>query len=361
MSKMMKTIGKLKLWTLLGVVLIVAGIVIAAVFGFNADTTASDYKTLSVKLDSYETDARVERIDEICASEIDKAGLTVLYSQKNDFSGSGCEMLYVFSEDVTTEKLDALKNAVSSALKTETESESGVLYNTFVYATAGDEVVSSVLPEGYLWRAALAAAVALVLEFVYVSVRYKLNMGVTAAVSSLMAVLLTVALTALVRIPVTTSVAYAAAFAMLYSMATGLVIFSRMRSAFKSDEYKEKSAEEAIASSVPAKGILVFAAACAVALVLVGAIATSAVRWFAVTAFAGLLAGTFSSLLFLPAMYLPLKKSADKKAALRARYDYKKESAKDKKRAGKGEPAAKEGAKAPETAAVADGAESDKA
>ena len=184
---------------------------------------------------------------------------------------------------------------------------------------------------------------ALVLEFVYVSVRYKLNMGVTATVSSLMAVLLTVALTALVRIPVTTSVAYAAAFAMLYSMATGLVIFSRMRSAFKSDEYKEKSAEEAIASSVPAKGILVFAAACAVALVLVGAIATSAVRWFAVTAFAGLLAGTFSSLLFLPAMYLPLKKSADKKAALRARYDYKKESAKDKKRAGKGEPAAKEG------------------
>ena len=359
MSKMMKTIGKLKLWTLLGVVLIVAGIVIAAVFGFNADTTASDYKTLSVKLDSYETGARVERIDEICTGEIDKAGLTVLYSQKNEFSNSSCEMLYVFSEDVTTEKLDALKNAVSAVL--ETESGSGVLYNTFVYATAGDEVVSSVLPEGYLWRAALAAAVALVLEFVYVSVRYKLNMGVTATVSSLMAVLLTVALTALVRIPVTTFVAYAAAFAMLYSMATGLVIFSRMRSAFKSDEYKEKSAEEAIASSVPAKGILFFAAACAVALVLVGAIATAAVRWFAVTAFLGLLAATFSSLLFLPAMYLPLKKSADKKAALRARYDYKKESAKDKRRAGKGEPAAKEGAKAPETAAVADGAESDKA
>lgn len=359
MSKMMKTIGKLKLWTLLGVVLIVAGIVIAAVFGFNADTTASDYKTLSVKLDSYETGARVERIDEICTGEIDKAGLTVLYSQKNEFSNSSCEMLYVFSEDVTTEKLDALKNAVSAVL--ETESEPGVLYNTFVYATAGDEVVSSVLPEGYLWRAALAAAVALVLEFVYVSVRYKLNMGVTATVSSLMAVLLTVALTALVRIPVTTSVAYAAAFAMLYSMATGLVIFSRMRSAFKSDEYKEKSAEEAIASSVPAKGILFFAAACAVALVLVGAIATAAVRWFAVTAFLGLLAATFSSLLFLPAMYLPLKKSADKKAALRARYDYKKESAKDKRRAGKGEPAAKEGEKAPETAAVADGAESDKA
>ena len=93
MSKMMKTIGKLKLWTLLGVVLIVAGIVIAAVFGFNADTTASDYKTLSVKLDSYETGARVERIDEICTGEIDKAGLTVIYSQKNEFSNSSCEML----------------------------------------------------------------------------------------------------------------------------------------------------------------------------------------------------------------------------------------------------------------------------
>ncbi|MFQ7077614.1 MAG: hypothetical protein ACLRSW_06580 [Christensenellaceae bacterium] len=211
--------------------------------------------------------------------------------------------------------------------------------------TANSERAAATLAAGYLWRAALAGAVVLLAEFIYIAVRYKLNMGAAAAVSSLTGTLLTVALVALVRLPVTASLAYAGAFALLYTTVTSMLALNKMRENFKTDEYKEKSADEAIVSSLPVKTILAFAAVSAVALVLVGAIAVASVRWFAIASLIGVLAGTFASLIFMPAIYLPLKKLSDKRAAERARYDYKK-SGKDKK-----EDAPKEDGKAAPTQA----------
>ena len=347
MSKMMKVIGKLKLWTLIGAVLIVAGIVIAAVFGFHADPTIADSRTLSVRLDSYVTDARTEYIEDVCEEEIDRAGLGDKYSTVNEFSGTGCEIVHTFSSGVSEESLNGVKDAVETRLSEATETQDSVLYGAFVYVMANAEDVSAVLPSGYLWRGILAGAVILVIEFIYVSVRYKLNMGVTAAAASLAGTLLAVALVALVRIPVTTSIIYVAAFALLYTTLLSLVIFGQMRTNFKSDEYKEKTAEEAVASSVPVKAILLFAAATAIVLAVTGIVATAAVRWFALSALVGVISALYASLLFLPAMYLPLKKSSDKRAALRARYDYKKESRKDKKAAAKAAEKAAEKTDAP--------------
>ena len=184
------------------------------------------------------------------------------------------------------------------------------------------------LASGYLLVGALAAAVILVIEFVYIAVRYKLNMGATAAATSLLSVLLTLAIVALARIPVTASVIYVAAFAMLYSAFLCMLSFNRMRENFKTDEYKGMPADQAIASSVPAKVILLFAVVSAAALVLVGAVAVASGRWFALAALTALASGTYASLLFMPAMYLPLKKISDKKEAERARYDYKKGASK---------------------------------
>ena len=136
--------------------------------------------------------------------------------------------------------------------------------------------------------------------------------------------LLTLAVVALVRIPVTTSVAYIGAFALLFTALTSMLTFNKMRENFKTDEYKAMSAEEAVSSSVQTKSVLFFALLSIIALVLVGAIAVTSVRWFAVAALVAVVMGTFSSLIFMPAIYLPMKKISDKRAAERARYDYKK-------------------------------------
>ena len=342
MSKLTKTVGKWKLWTVVSAIIVAAGIIVAAIFGFNADYTASDVKTMTVKLDSYVSvsDVKTEKVKDICESALEKAGLKDAYTMDGETSGGG-ELVYVFSAKTDDKKLAEVKTAVESALETAT-ADSGELAGAIL---ANSERAAATLAAGYLWRAALAGAVVLLAEFIYIAVRYKLNMGAAAAISSLTGTLLTVALVALVRLPVTASLAYAGAFALLYTTVTSMLALNKMRENFKTDEYKEKSADEAIVSSLPVKTILAFAAVSAVALVLVGAIAVASVRWFAIAALIGVLAGTFASLIFMPAIYLPLKKLSDKRAAERARYDYKK-SGKDKK-----EDAPKEDGKAAPTQA----------
>ena len=345
MSKLTKTVGKWKLWTVVSAIIVAAGIIVAAIFGFNADYTASDVKTMTVKLDSYVSvsDVKMEKVKDICESALEKAGLKDAYTMDGETSGGG-ELVYVFSAKTDDKKLAEVKTAVESALETAT-ADSGELAGAILYVTANSERAAATLAAGYLWRAALAGAVVLLAEFIYIAIRYKLNMGAAAAISSLTGTLLTVALVALVRLPVTASLAYAGAFALLYTTVTSMLALNKMRENFKTDEYKEKSADEAIVSSLPVKTILAFAAVSAVALVLVGAIAVASVRWFAIASLIGVLAGTFASLIFMPAIYLPLKKLSDKRAAERARYDYKK-SGKDKK-----EDAPKEDGKAAPTQA----------
>ena len=183
MSKLSKTIGKFKLWGILAAVVIVAGIVIAAIFGFNTDAALSDSRTLSVRLDSYVTDDRTALIREVCEEEIGGAGLGDKYSMTSEFSGTGCEIVYAFSSSVDESAVAAVKTAVENRLTEATGTQGNALYGAYVYVTSNAETVSAVLPEGYIWRAVLAGVVAVVLEFIYVAVRYKLNMGIAAAAS----------------------------------------------------------------------------------------------------------------------------------------------------------------------------------
>ncbi len=327
MSKQVKTVGKFRLWALISALVILAGIVLGIFLGFNADPTVSDVKTLTIEVDSVVSisDVKTEKVKEIAERELDKAGLKDIYTLHGKLSGnSESELIYVFSAEADEEKVTKAKAGVETALNEAKSQEGNELYGAFFYVMAGSEKASAVLSAGYIWRGILAAAAILLFEFVYVAIRYKLNMGVTAAATSFVSILLTLALIVLFRIPVTGSVIYVAAFALLYSALLSMIIFNRMRENFKTDEYKDMPAQEAIATSVPVKVILAFAIVGAAALILVGAIAAANVRWFALAALTALVSGTYAALLFLPAMYLPLKKISDKKAAERARYDYKK-------------------------------------
>lgn len=328
MSKMKKVLNY-KLLSLIAAIVIIAGVVLAAVLGFNADVSAKGAKTLTVKIFATATDsARVDAVRVICDKEIgNKLDVTDTYVTR--ISGD-TELVYVFDEDGKVSTLQTVKNNVQAKLDAAKAEEGNKLYGTFLNATANVETVKATMPTGYVWRAILAAVLVLVVEFVYVAIRFKLNMGIAAALSSFVGTALTVALVALVRIPVTTAAAYAFAFALLYTTATTLLVLAKQREALK-NEAKDANPEETVANAVPVKELVLLAVSLAVALVLVGAIATAAVRWFALTAFVGLIAGTFSSLLFLPSVYLPLKKSFDKRVAERARYDYKKGAKKEKK------------------------------
>lgn len=334
MSKTMK-VGKFSLWAIISAAVIAVGIVVAAIFGFNPASSVSDTKTLSVRLFSTSLNSpKVDAVREICERELDNAGLNDAYTLDSKISGDS-EVIYVFSAGASEEKLQSAKTAIELALESAKNTEGDKLYGSFLYATANVQKAKATLPSGYVWRAALAGVVAVILEFIYVSIRYRLDMGIAASVSTLVGTALTVSLVAILRIPTTTALAYVGAFALLYTTVSSLIVLSKMRGNFKTDAFKEKTAEEAVASSVPVGSVSAFAGICAAAILLIGAVSFSAVGWFAVASLVGVVAGTYASLVFLPAAYLPLKKASDKRAAERARYDYKKGAKKNKSKSEK--------------------------
>lgn len=304
-------------------IVLIASLVLNLVLGVNYSITQRDYKTLTVTVDDYYYRNELATVESVCEDAL--KGVEVEYKYNSEMSGDG-EIVYVFetNADTATAKA-ALKTALAEA-----ESLDGA----FISVSQGEEKVLVAMPVTYWVRAAIATAVFAVLAFVYVALRYRLNMAIMAAVSAVLGGVLSGALVLLVRIPVTTSILYVTAVSSLLSTVFTLFTFNKLRANLKSDEFKEKNAGNEVAASVAWKEVLGVAVVLGAALVLVGAIATWNVRWFALTALVGLLSATFVGLLLTTALYVPMFAYANKVEGERSKSGYV-GAKKDKKKAKK--------------------------
>jgi hypothetical protein len=124
-------------------------------------------------------------------------------------------------------------------------------------------------------------------------------------------------LIALFRIPVTVSVSYVFAVAVLLSALMTVFVLNK----FRADKETEDFANEEV---------LLFTALGGAALVVVGAVATAGVRWFALAALVALVVAAFIGLIYAPARCLEWKAVADKKPVKGAYVGAKKTSKKVK-------------------------------
>ncbi len=310
-----RVIGKPVLLALLSLIVIVAGIVVAAVCGFNKAATTDDAKFLSVNLENIVYERDLDKVEELCEKVFEKTGVDYNYVQYGEMQGGNQELAYVFDKDV---KLDKAVATIKASLD-------AAYPDNFSYVTLHTEEVQASLPTDYIVWGAVASAIAAVLAFIYVSARHNLAAGLALCVAMLFGFGLTFAAFALTRIAVTTAFTYLMPFAMLATAIMAMCTFSKINELRKTEKGKELSAKELTEESVATKEILTFATIVAVALVLVGAIATYTMRMNAISALIALLFSTFAGWLVAPAVYMPLKAAADKRAANRARYDYKKD------------------------------------
>lgn len=327
-----KTIGQWKIWSLIAAVALVAGIAIGTIFGFNAATTADSVNTLTVRMESYNSSAAVEKIEEITKSKLGEKNLKEAYTVDVEISdGKVHEYVYTFSEKTSAKTLNEVKENVKTAFEAEKVNAESALYNAFVYVTVNEAEATATLAKGFVWRGLLAGAVLAVLVFAYSAIRHKLHLGLLSGGATLLSGGLTISLIALLRIPVTASVSYAIAFSMLYAAAAAMLFASHAKEAFNDPENDGKDVKETTLGCTPANLLGLFAATALVALVLVGAIAVTPVSWLAVAAILGLVSGTFATLILLPSVYVPVKTALLKRAEKRARYDYKKGAKKAEK------------------------------
>lgn len=320
----------------ISLVLIVAGAFLFGFLGFNTDSTTQDYTSVEVADNGYmATDSAFRSsLEELCLGEIEGkyAVGNVSYS---DFAGTDPHLEFILSEIVGDEEMGTFVEGLESTLSTETYGDTGrtygeiadisVTYHNAVYAAHYEQV----------WRAAIAAAVVLVLLFAYVAIRFKVGMGVTSLIAAVHDVLLTLAVVALCRISAGAPLVCVAVFAMLFSMFLNLKVFGKMRKDFRLDERKDLSAKDAIELSVreSRKGVFIasiLAAAAIVVLAVVGIIAGFDLFSFMIAALVAVIACTYSSLVLSPTIYTLIKEKSDAARARKARYDYSSEKANKK-------------------------------
>ena len=312
MNKLLtKTVKKVTLLSVILAVILALSIVVTAIFGIHYAATADDSKTMTVTMSSfyYNDEKSLAKIEDTCEKKM--GGLKARYQQNGYMSGDECEIVYVFDADVSDAKMEELEKTLQAAFDAD-------MPNANIWVRYHSETLETNIPLSYFMRALGAVGLFTLLAFVYVTVRYRLHMGIVAAACSVLAAIMTAAIVFLTRIPFATSALYVIALASLMTTVMTMFTLNKIRANKKSGEYEGKSDEEFVVASVATKETLVFAAAMGVALVLVGAIAISVVSWFAVTAFVSLLVSTFVAWLFAPAMYLPLKGWADKKSEAKA-------------------------------------------
>ena len=324
-----KTAKKTTILSIIVAVVLAAAIAVGILCGvkgfgvFNMNAQMKDSKTLTVSLNQYAYNTRLDEVESVCETAF--GSLDVQYELKGEMSGDESEIVYVFKAGTDLTKVQA-------ALETKL-AEKANAWGAFVTVSSNSEKAVSVLARHYTLRALIAGAVIAVLVFVYVSLRYKLGMGVITAIATLLGMLLTASVAILTRIPVTSSIAYVIAVAGLFSAVTTLFTMNKLRANMKSEDAAEQSADELVASSIATKEIGWFTVLAGGALVIVGALAVSNVRWFAILSLVGVLVAAFIGLLYAPAMYIPVKKAADKRPARNVTYKgAKKTSTKEKKK-----------------------------
>lgn len=305
------TTKKVTLLSIILAVLLVAAIVIGAIFGFNKYTTVNDTNTLTVNMSNYIYKTEKETVDSKCKEAFGR--LEVLQT-KEAVMGGQYEIVYVFSGDADLTQAAATLQEFFN----EKTAAGGAWESSIVNVSVGNERVQVSEAEGYILRGVIAGVVFAVLAFVYVGLRYRWNMGCLAGISVLLGMALTTALIVLTRVPVANSTMYAIAGSGLLTAI--LLLFTLNKLCPLTKEKRTEENATVIASAIAGKEVLWTAIMLCFAIVLVGALGGSAAAWFAVNVLVGLLAACFVAVLFAPALYLPFMNAADKKAAENATY-----------------------------------------
>lgn len=307
MSKRFHSVKLMPVWLAISAAVIIAGIVLYILFGFNGQADFPSAKRFEVRYDTVVTIGKSteEELQKLCEDTFAQNGLTVKHKQVYEITGGGV-LEYTFGGDVSGEALQKAKEAVSAALG----AADGIYADaeTFVTVHASENRAFSEA----VWRGAIAIAVGCVVALVYLGIRF----GVASAVSGLIAcvhdALFTLSVFAICRIPV---YAYAPLLFAAIAAALSLILWTvqsiKMRENFKDSAYFGMAGAEAVEESgkTALKTVLGVVCPLAIAFVLFGVLATSGVRLFFLPALIPVAVCAYSSLALVPAIHGHIKKT----------------------------------------------------
>ncbi len=338
-----KRLNLLPVWAAISAVIIIAGIVLMALLGFNNSLDRPESKVFDVHYNvvvdlNEESKASLETFceDAFADAGIDFDSVATLSGQSDPVSlnqstfsptGNNFVLRYTFSADVSDEALASAKAAVEAAI----EGDEAFLLPAETYVSF-DTYTLQPMNEA-MWRGAVAVAVAAIVALIYVAIRFGLGCALTGLVACVNDAFLTLSVFAIARIPV---YAFApmlyAAIAAAVSVVLWLIRSMKLRDDAKEPSAGVLSAEESVANVCKATDKTVWiSVGVLLAIIAVGALCTMMTGAAAV--FAGALipvaAGLYSSMLLAPALHVRIKAHFDAIKRKRTRYEGKKKAAKN--------------------------------
>lgn len=279
-------------------VLFLLAIVLGATIGFNSEVEA---KTLTVTIDQFAYDTKLEKLEDEFDKVFDKLDVTVLEKQYGEMAAES-EILYLVDKDTDVEKV-----------KTELRKVSGTLIEkegVDIVWEGGSETVLASVPNGYITRAIIAGAVFAVAAFLYVTFRYRWDRGIVALLSVLFAFGATTAIVLATRIPANNSTLYGIMLSGLVAAVMVLFNFNKIRS----QEEEEQEVDAASCAAIGTKKTLFTTAALVVGLALLAVFGGAIIAWACVCAILGVLVAAVLALVYAPNVLALLKDPADANA-----------------------------------------------
>lgn len=332
----------LPIWAAVSAVLIIAGIVLMAVLGFNTSLDRPEYKTFDVYYNvvvdlNEESKAALEaHCEEAFASaQVSYTDKVTLSGQSapvsltgTAFSETGNDFLlrYTFSAETDDAALASAKSALESAI--DGDETFAMPAETYVsYAGVSLQPMNEAI-----WRGAVGIVVAVIVALIYVAIRFGVGSALTGLIACVNDAFLVLAILAIARIPV---YAFApmlyAAIAAVVSVAFWLIRCIKLRDSAKDPANSALSAEEAVDRACRATDKTVLIAALVMAVLLIVCTActftTGAMLIFA-EALLCVLVPLYFSMLLAPALHGKVKGAFDRLKAKRTRYTGKKKSVK---------------------------------
>lgn len=321
MNKMLsKTVNKAPLLSILMGVIVVISIVLTAIFGISYGATLRSANTLTVTVNQSFYNQKLNEVKDVCESEFEKQGLKVEYMQSS-LLGTDGEIIYYFQAGKQTKTLvETAKAKLTTTFAEKTNETTGAWKDSLVEisVTTATDTLQVQLPVARLILSGCAILLSAVLVFGYVSLRKGLTTGLTAGISTFVGGTVSGAVIFLTRLPVTNSTLYVFGLATLLTAVLSTLSLNKIREVRL--EKGEQTTEEDVVNATATKEVGIFTAVTAIALILIGAIATWITRWFSIGALIGLLISAFVAVVYAPALYVTLQKLADKRALANAQF-----------------------------------------
>lgn len=290
--------------------LVILSLIFSLAIGVNHAVNTDDHQTVTVKVNDYHFNTDLDDVESVCEDVFKANGLKYVYVYHGAMSTDG-ELTYVFKNSAD---LSNVKAALESAFEVAT-ADQGVVDGAEVFVEVASEQMLLNVVGAYAWRTVLAIAVFAVLTFVYVTIRYRWNMGIVAAFSTILGAAFATAVILLVRVPVTSTVLSVVVISAMVSTVMTLFVLNKLRSNLNTEAFEEQSAEEIVANSYACKEILALVSILGAAIILVGAIARLNVFFFGLTALIGLICATVVGAWIAPGVCVLMVERMQKVAA----------------------------------------------